>query len=71
MHGGRETMMKNYIFAHRLGAINCNLARSTVQWWCHLASEDQNHGTAYLLDGQYIVGHYNVTVLILYFMLEL
>ena len=24
-----KTMMKNCVFAHRLGAINCNLARST------------------------------------------
>ena len=49
MAESEKTMMKNCIFAHRLGAINCNLARSTV---VVSSSEDQNHSRLYCTDRQ-------------------
>ena len=53
MAESEKTMMKNCIFAHRLGAINCNLARSTVV--VSYTSEDQNHSRLYCTDCQLCV----------------
>ena len=58
MAESEKTMMKNCIFAHRLGAINCNLARSTVV--VSSTSEDQNHSRLYCTDRQLCIKTFKI-----------